>query len=88
MAIPPPRRAVGDSKPIGIGAERRADGLSKTNLLLLAREGVSSTPRAVLRSRWELCGTMDRPSTRGRTEEAGMTEGLELWALVGTKEVL
>lgn len=25
---------------------------------------------------------------RGRTEEAGMTEGLELWALVGTKEVL
>lgn len=25
---------------------------------------------------------------RGRTDEAGMTEGLELWALVGTKEGL
>ena len=69
-----------------IGAERRADGLSKAKLLLLVRrEGVSSTPP---RSRWELCGMMGRASRRGRIEEAGMTEGLELWVLVGTKEVL
>jgi hypothetical protein len=42
-------------------------------------------------SLWPVCGIAGmlsvRGPARGRIEEAGMREGLELWVLVGTNEV-